>query len=115
MSLYLCVFAGGQELAGVEVGGYRDFAAFRQHIAEHHEAGRAGERFPLLLLHSDCEGAWTVAECLGLRQEFSVLRTAMTTDPRLAAFQDVDGENLVEQLGALVEVALTNGQPILFQ
>lgn len=115
MSLYLCVFADGQEAAGVEVGAYSDFAAFRQHIAEREGGGRPGERFPLLLLHSDCEGSWTVTECQGLRREIAILCSEMTTDPTLASFCDVDGENLVEQLAALVEAALAAGQPILFQ
>jgi hypothetical protein len=115
VSLYLCIFAEGVEVAGVEVGGYSDFAAFRQHIAEHQEAGRPGERFPLLLLHSDCAGQWPAADCGRLRLELARLRAEMGADPVLAAFCDVDGENLVEQLAALAEIALASGQPILFQ
>jgi len=115
VSLYLCIFAGSQEAAGVEVGSYADFNRFRQHIAAQLESGTPGERFPSLLLHSDCEGEWTVTDCQRLREELAVLRAEMAADPALASFRDVEEEILVERLAWLVEAALALRLPILFQ
>jgi hypothetical protein len=137
MSLYLCVFAGEAELAGVEVGSYGDFDALRRAVAAELEGGAAGSRFPTFMLHSDCDGAWTVSACTRLQDEIGVIAAEMRERParpfpseaqRVMAgargrhpanaaegFLDVDGELLLERLQGLVAVALHHGQPILFQ
>jgi hypothetical protein len=137
MSLYLCVFAGDREVAGLEVGSYADFNAVRQAIAEELEGGSAGARFPTLMLHSDCEGEWAVGACAQLREELATIAAEMAALPprpfpgnwqnsvaearalkpgnASESFIDVDGEFLLRRLQGLVETALAQGQPILFQ
>jgi hypothetical protein len=137
MSLYLCIFAGNHEVAGLEVGSYADFNALRQTIAGALEGGSAGARFPHLMLHSDCEGEWAVDACLKLREELVTIVAEMAALPPLPflgdwqeavakaralkpgnageSFIDVDGEFLLPRLQGLVEAALTQGHPILFQ
>jgi hypothetical protein len=136
MSLYLCVFAGSQEIAGVEVGTYAEFNALRARIAPL-EGGPAGTRFPVLMLHSDCEGEWSVAACAQLERELATIVQELADRPpqpfpseaqaRLAAerglvprhagecFLDVDGSPLLGRLQALVAVARHAGFPLLFQ
>ena len=115
MSLYLCIFERDRELAGVEVGGYGDFDRLRQHIAVELEAGRPGERFPVLMLHSDCEGEWPVLDCARLGDELAVIRAEMAAGGTLESFLDVDGEILIDQLARLAKIALAAREPILFQ
>jgi hypothetical protein len=137
MSLYLCVFAGNHEVAGLEVGAYADFNALRQTIAGALEAGSPGARFPHLMLHSDCEGEWAVEACAQLREELATIAAELAAIPPLPfpgdwqpsvadaralipgnageSFIDVDGEFLLPRLQGLVEAALTQGHPILFQ
>jgi Immunity protein 70 len=137
MSLYLGVFAGEHELAGLEVGSYADFNALRQTIARVLEGGSADTRFPSLMLHSDCEGEWAVSACAQLREELATIVAELAALPPLPfpgnwqesvaracgrkpgnaseSFIDVDGEFLLPRLQGLVEAALTQGQPILFQ
>jgi hypothetical protein len=137
MSLYLCVFAGNEEADGVEVGAYADFNALRHVVARDLEGGVAGSRFPTLMLHSDCAGAWSVADCAKLRLELALLAAELKArlplpfpsrwqadvaaarglSPRNAfeSFIDVDGEFLLERLRGLAETALGRGCPILFQ
>jgi hypothetical protein len=137
MGLYLCVFDDGEELEGVEVGSYADFAHFRSNVIERLENGVAGSRFPTLILHSDSDGEWSPTDCEQLRQE---LRTIASSFQRLPAvpfhvewqqlvgkslglkptslyesFIDVDGEPLLERLLHLCEMAIERDQPILFQ
>ena len=69
MGLYLCVFDGDEELEGVDVGSYADFDFFRGAVAEILEGGNAGTRYPTLMLHSDCDGEWSVEECIDLEKE----------------------------------------------
>jgi len=137
MSLYLCVFAGHQEMAGLDVGSYADFNALRRTIAETLEGGAAGGRFPVLMGHSDCEGEWSAEACLKLRDELATIITEMKAGPPLPfsgdwqrsvadaralkpgsafeSFIDVDGEFVLQRLLGLVEAALGEGLPILFQ
>ena len=137
MSLYLCIFAGETELAGVEVGSYAEFGAFRQAVAAELEGGKAGSRFPALMLHSDCDGVWSVDECGPLQEELRTISAEMRARPARSfssaaqravatargrqeehggeSFVDVDGEFLLERLQGLVAVALHQGRPILFQ
>jgi hypothetical protein len=130
VSLYLCVFAGEQEMEGVEVGPYSDYNALRRYIVEEIEGGVAGSRFPAFVLHSDCDGEWSVADCPKLRSELAEISAAMKERPPVAieetraqvrptnafeSFVDVDGQFLLERLQTLVDVALQKGRPILFQ
>jgi hypothetical protein len=137
MSLYLCIFDGNEETAAVEVGGYADFDALRQYVVSELEEGRAGSRFPTLILHSDCDGLWAVDACVRLRDELAAIAAAMSLRPpvpppsawqremaqetgrkprsALESFLDVDGEVLLERLEGLVRAALASGRPILFQ
>jgi hypothetical protein len=135
MSLYLCVFAGGREVAGVEVGSYADFNACRDAIARVCEGGSPGSRFPTLMLHSDCAGEWPAAACGRLRDELATIAAEMKASPPVGrpgagsqdapappgpshadeCFVDVDGEILLQRLQELVAIALAERQPILFQ
>ena len=137
MSLYLGVFSGETELAGLEVGSYADFNALREAIAAELEGGAAGSRFPTFMLHSDCDGAWSVDACTRLQGEVGTIAAEMRNRParpfpseeqRKAAearglaprngfesFVDVDGEFLLGRLQGLVAVALRQNQPVLFQ
>ena len=69
MSLYLCIFDEEEELDGVDVGAYSDFGYFRNTIVRELERGKAGSRFPMLILHPDCDGEWTIADCVKLESE----------------------------------------------
>ena len=137
MGLYLCVFDGEDEVDGVEVGSYREYDDFRELVVNRLEDGSAGSRFPVFVLHSDCEGEWSVEECLALRRELAQIELELTSLPAigfsgewqrkvarslglqprnaLESFIDVDGELLVERLRSLVEAALARQLPILFQ
>jgi hypothetical protein len=136
MSLYLCIFSGEDEVAGVEVGTYAEFNALRQAVAEL-EGGVPGARFPVLMLHADCEGAWSGPECAALESELATIvrelrgrparpfasaaqaASAARRDlvPRHAGecFLDVDGAFLLDGLQQLVARARQTAQPILFQ
>jgi hypothetical protein len=134
MGLYLCVFDGDEELDGVEVGAYSDFenvrALVRQHVGDE-------KRFPTLLLHSDCDGAWSPAEAVSLEVELKAIGEAFSRLPPVElregwqgdvartlgmhpanlfeALFDVDGEPLLERMLGLARLAQKVGQPILFQ
>lgn len=73
MSLYLCIFDEDDELDGIAVGAYSDFGNFRETVAKLLERGSVGSRFPILMLHSDCDGEWSVGECRGLETELEPL------------------------------------------
>jgi len=137
MGLYLCIFEGDQDVDGVEVGAYADFNVLRDHIVGELEGGKAGSRFPTFVLHSDCDGEWSVAECEALRGELAEMVTALQERPAIPfvadwqkavaksvglkpqnafeSFIDVDGEFLLERLQNLVNNALTRRLPIMFQ
>ena len=130
MSLYLCVFAGEQEMEGVEVGPYSEYNALRRYIVRELEGGAAGSRFPSFVLHSDCDGEWPVEVCRRLHSELAEISGAMRSLPPVESgevapgahpandfesFVDVDGRFLIDRLIDLVEVALQKGRPILFQ
>ncbi|NOK20592.1 Imm70 family immunity protein [Corallococcus carmarthensis] len=138
MGLYLCVFEEDEELEGVEVGAYADFGAFRDHVTRELEpAGRVGSRFPTLIMHSDCDGEWSAAECERLRDELATIAKELKARPAVAftsewqrnvaksiglvpqnafeSFIDVDGEFLIERLQGLAEFAIKRQAPILFQ
>jgi len=137
MGLYLCIFDGDEDVDGVEVGPYADLNALRDYIAHELEGGKAGSRFPVLMLHSDSDGEWSLSECEKLRGELAEIATALKARPRgksvsdwqkavaksigfvpqnaFESFIDVDGEFLIERLQNLVDSALKRGLPILFQ
>jgi hypothetical protein len=137
MSLYLCLFVSGAEADGVDAGSYGDFNRLRRYIAGELEDGAPGSRFPILVLHSDCEGEWSPEDCAGLRDELAGIIEAMKERPAtnllpgwqaalaktlglepcnaLESFIDADGEPLLLRLLELVEAALSAGEPILFQ
>jgi hypothetical protein len=137
MGLYLCIFDGDEEIDGVEVGPYSDFSALRDYIVRELEPGRAGSKYPTLILHSDCDGEWSVDQCGILREELAEIIVKMKKNisvpfasewqanvarsiglvPSNAfeSFVDVDGEFVLERLQNLVELALRRRLPILFQ
>lgn len=137
MGLYLCIFDGEEEVDGVELGAYADYNALRDYIVRELEAGQAGSRFPTLVLHSDCDGEWSLADCEKLQRELAEIVMAPTNrpavkfvsdwqkavaksvglDPQNAfeSFIDVDGEFLLERLQGLASSALKRRLPILFQ
>jgi hypothetical protein len=86
MSLYLCIFNDDEEVDGVDVGAYSDFSYFRKIIAEVLENGQAGSRFPTLLLHSDCEGEWSVVDCSKLQKELEIINAELKEYPPKAFF-----------------------------
>jgi len=137
MGLYLCVFEEDEELDGVDAGGYSDFNFFRSVVTNQLEGGTPGAKYPTLILHSDCDGEWSVEECRALQEELEsiadVFRQLPPADfdsdwqravaqslglqPRnlYESFIDVDGEPLVERLLGLCRLAQDRGQPIIFQ
>jgi|ERR1051326_1234157 hypothetical protein len=137
MGLYLCIFDGDEEVDGVEVGAYADYNALRDYVVRELEAGRAGSRFPTFVLHSDCDGEWSVSECQRLKNELAEISAALKQRPAVAFFSDwqrtvaksiglaaqnafesfidVDGEFLLERLQNLAKKAVERRLPILFQ
>jgi len=137
MGLYLCIFDGEDELEGVEVGRYSDFAYFRSTVTELLEEGESASRFPTLINHSDCDGEWSPDECVSLKVELSMISAELRQLParqfasewqnEVAAtfglepsslydsFIDVDGEPLLERLIQLCDIAIQKQRPILFQ
>lgn len=133
MSLYLCIFAedGEDEIAGWQFGHYSDFGYFRDTIAKHLRAGN----FPVLMMHSDCDGEWSVAELPKLIRELEIIAAKFKSlppeEPRGAfehtseyregatslydCFHNVDGENLFEALIALSREGIESQRPISFQ
>jgi hypothetical protein len=137
MGLYLCIFDGDEDVDGVEVGAYADYNALRDYIVRELEGGKAGSRFPILVLHSDCDGEWSVADCQRLQGELTEIGADLKKRPVVAfssdwqktvaksvglnpqnafdSFIDIDGEFVIERLQNLVKKALERRLPILFQ
>lgn len=137
MGLYLAVFDGDEELEGVEVGSYADFAAFRDAVATSVEQGNRGSLCPVLMNHSDSKGVWSAAEAGILAVELSLVSSKMRAAPPIAfnspwksaiaaefkikpanlleCFFDVDGIPLTERLIRLAEVSVAANRPIHFQ
>lgn len=137
MSLYLCIFDGDDEVAGVEIGHYSDFDDFREHVRAHVEMGTFKTTFPVLLQHSDCDGEWSPAEALILAKELQTIARAFVTLPpadvpdtwkRTIAAEiglvpdnlyeslfDVEGDPLLDRLHDLCLIAVERKLPILFQ
>jgi hypothetical protein len=132
MGLYLCVFdeAIEDEHAASEVGSYADFNAFREAVARY----LVGSDFPVLLLHSDCDGEWTVGELPALIKELDVIAAAFDRLPRALyvpssnpsvsvppdastlseCYVDVYGEKLVDAFRHLARTGIEFNRPISF-
>ncbi|MCC6738077.1 MAG: hypothetical protein IT452_03460 [Planctomycetia bacterium] len=137
MGLYLAVFSGDEvELDGVEVGGYDDFGVLRNSIRVKLEGGQGGSRFPILMMHSDCDGEWTASQCKALLAEISVIQAELRKLPPVPlsgwqanvarefaikpmnleqCFFDVDGEPLLPRIASLAQLANQKGLSVLFQ
>lgn len=137
MGLYLALFENDDEIDGIEIGRYSDFGYFRDIIIDKLEKGQIGSRFPTLILHSDCDGEWSSAQCKTLKEELIIIGKEFKKLPivdfqsdwqKMVAktiglkpqclydcFIDVDGESLIERLIALCELAVKIDRPILFQ
>jgi hypothetical protein len=137
VGLYLCVFDGDDEIEGVEVGPYADFGELRDYVVRELEGGKAGTRFPTFILHSDCDGEWSVDDATKLSTELEKIVGSMKERkavpfvsewqskvaksiglvPKSAfeSFVDVDGEFVLMRIHNLVRVALEHQLPILFQ
>jgi Immunity protein 70 len=137
VGLYLCIFDGKDEIDGVAVGPYSDFGGLRDYVIRELEKGRAGSRFPTFILHSDCDGEWSVKECASLRTELAQIRLAMQARPPVPfvsdwqrnvaqsfglspknafeSFVDVNADFVLERIQELVDIALERQLPISFQ
>ena len=137
MGLYLCIFENEEEVDGVEVGNYADFNALRDYITQVLERGKMGSRFPILILHSDCDGEWCPSECEKLSVELTTIAAELKALPAVQfvsdwqksvarsiglvpqnafeSFIDVDGEFIINRLQNLVDCSRKRGLPILFQ
>lgn len=137
MGLYLCVFDGDEEVEGVEIGSYADFNAFRDAVTAVVENGRAGSACPVLLNHSDSDGAWSSGEAELLLNELRLIESVFSKSPPVEisspwkkqvaksfgikpanlaeCFFDVDGEPLIARLEGLAEISRTRNLPVLFQ
>jgi len=137
MSLYLCVFDSDKDICGVDVGHYSDFGAFRNAICKLLENGIEGSKFPVLMLHSDCDGEWSVNDCINLEKELTEIASAFAQMPPQPfqsewqldtakllgikptnlneSFIDVDGEPLILRLITLCKFAQQHDLPITFQ
>ena len=136
MGLYLAIFDDQEEIDGVEVGSYDDFAFFRDAVVSNVEGGVAGVRCPTLILHSDCDGEWTPEEAVALEVELEIIAQRFVSLPPVSlddwkvevakafgikpacladCFFDVDGEPLLERLIGLARLSVDRNLPILFQ
>ncbi len=137
MGLYLCVFDGEGELDGVEVGHYADFNALRDYVVRELEDEVAGSKFPVLIMHSDSDGEWSVQDVRRLIVELNEIAALLKVRPPVSfssewkgrvaksiglhpknafeSFFDIDGEFLVERLIGLADVAIKANAPVIFQ
>ena len=137
MGLYLAIFDGDEELDGVEVGLYADFATFRSAVKKHLEGGIEGSRCPMLMLHSDCDGEWSPDEAAQLQEELIAITQkfmglppeplgegwkpyvakmfALQTANLHDCFFDIDGEPLLDRFMGLAQLSVERNLPILFQ
>lgn len=137
MGLYVYIGNDEGQIDGADFGKYADFGAFRQYVASQVERGPLGHRFPVLLLHSDCDGEWTVNECHRLQAELLEISAAMYALPPAAVdgewqldllesrgigpanaietYFDADGMPVLVRLLKLTTIAIEHGRPIVFQ
>ena len=131
MSLYLAIFDGDEDVCGWVFGHYSDFGCFRDIIA----AKLNAKDYPILMMHTDCDGEWTFGELPALRHELESIATAFRRLPPEApknafehnvelwksarslydCFHNVDGENVFEALVALCDEGIRRNKPIVFQ
>src|ERR1700730_4902189 len=83
MGLYLCVFDGAREIEGVEAGSYENFGLLRELVVGVIEDGVAGSQFPVFILHSDCDGEWSAAECAPLERELCEIAQVFAALPAI--------------------------------
>lgn len=137
MGLYLCLFDNDNEVDGVEVGAYADFNGLRDFINTELEQGTVGVKFPTFLIHSDCDGEWSVSDCIRLREELAeiilkmkelpptpiisdwqknvAISIGLTAKNAYESFIDVDGEFLLGRIYELVELGLQRQISVIFQ
>lgn len=137
MGLYLCIFDGDEEIDGVEVGPYADFDKLRDSIVRELESGKAGSKFPTLILHPDSDGEWSPEESAQLEKELEAISDEFRRRPPISlssgwqkqvaksfglrinrlydCFFDVDGEPLFERLINLAKLSQRHNLPIIFQ
>lgn len=136
MGLYLCVLDGCEDLDGVDVGTYDDFARLRTYIAETVESGSRGSEFATLQQHRDSRGSWTAGDCARLDLEIERLRTELRGRPAIPlvgwqaevakqmgfapssaydSFIDPDCEPVLDGIQRLARVAVQRGLAIQFQ
>jgi len=108
--LYLCVFTGADEVAGVDAGAYSDFGEFRDAVHTLEKDGW-GSRYPTLMNHPDGDGEWPFDEVRSLKRELSDL----VGHPALQRFVDSENRPLAVAILALCDDAIRTRQPILFQ
>lgn len=148
MGLYLCVFDDtGEDICGVEVGLYKYFDEFRNLVSKYAGKGlfsklfKRSNKFSLsmatLLNHSDCDGSWTVNECVQLKKELEEIKNVFVGEPPdpviiaykqdifkyfgitphnlFECFVDSDCELLIDRLIGLCDLAIQENKPIMFQ
>jgi len=119
-----------EELAECDVGHYSDFACFRETVAHHLRS----DDYPTLMLHSDCDGEWALADIPILERELREIAARLKQLPPQQpvgafehtaqyrqgvkslydCFHNVKGQNLFEALLELCAVAREHGRPITF-
>jgi hypothetical protein len=137
MGLYLCIFDGDEELEGVVAGPYENYDGFIDCVTRELEGGRAGSKFPTLILHSDCDGEWSPGEAAALEKELVTISEAFRRRPPVPinsdwqrrvierdglqinclydCFFDVSGWPLLEGLIGLARLSVQRNLPISFQ
>ena len=137
MGLYLCVFEEHEELDGVDVGSYEDYAWLIDTVFARLEDRKPGLRYPNLVLHSDCDGLWEPKSCGELELELRDIAARFRSLPPIPfratwqaavasqvglecrnladCFIDVDGEPLLERMRALAQLGSERGLPLLLQ
>ena len=137
MGLYLCVFDGDEELDGIDLGSYDDYAWLIDTVVEKMEDGASGLRYLNLVLQSDADGFWDPKACGDLAAELAEIagrfrdlppipfrarwQAAVASEVGLKCeslfdcFIDVDGEPVLERMRALAWLAFERGLPLLRQ
>ena len=138
MGLYLVIFDEfDEEVEGVEVGRYKDFSIFSEHIELVYGRAKAESEFPSIFLHSVSDGEWTSIESKKLLIELNIIKNDFKKKPPITfnngwqddlrinyglpnnnlyeSFIDIDGELLIDRLIELAEISIKVNSPILFQ
>jgi len=101
------------------------------------EEGKPGSVCPTLIVHSDCDGEWSVEEARRLSRELDIVESRFAKMPPVPlpagwkpavakmfgiapsnlaeCFFDVDGESLTRRLKDLIRSSMESGSPIVFQ